>query len=148
MTDASDQQAVEQRYRMLWVIWFSMSVSIVMFFVVSRQIYRGATGEGIPLLLFVLAALGATTLSLSFAVKRLLITRAVDQQSIGAVQQAYVVAWSLCDVTCILGLMLYLTNGVPYYVVFFLAGALGMLLHIPRRVHLIDASFSGKGAVQ
>jgi len=65
----------------------------------------------------------------------------VDQQRVRLVQQAYIVAWAITETAALVGLLLFFLNGNRYYYVLFVIAAAGMLLHFPRREHVINASF-------
>lgn len=101
----------------------------------SGDVNRNST---VSLILIGVALL--TTLT-SFAIKNILLTRAVDQQQAQLVQQGYIVAWALTEVAALLGLLDFFLSRNRYYYVLFVIGAAGMLLHFPRREHVINASF-------
>jgi len=70
-----------------------------------------------------------------------LLSKATEQQNIGMVQQAYVVTWAINEVSALLGLFDYFLTGNRYYYVLLIIAALGLLLHFPRREHVVNAAF-------
>jgi hypothetical protein len=87
----------------------------------------------------VVVSLSATLVS--FLVKSQLLNRAIEQQQVQQVQQAYVVGWAITEVGALLGMIDYLVSGDRYYYVLFIIAACGQLLHYPRREHVLNASF-------
>jgi hypothetical protein len=57
------------------------------------------------------------------------------------VQQAYIVTWAINEVAALLGLMDFFLTNDRYYFVLLIIAALGLLLHFPRREHVVNAAF-------
>lgn len=133
-----NQPTIETRYRTLLMLWFSMSMSVLMFFVIVKFI--PATPQTNVKLSLILNSLGIVPVGLSFLLKQRILEQAVTEQRIERVQIAHVLAWALCEMSALLGLLDHFLNGSPYYYVGFVLAALGMLLHFPRKQHLLDAS--------
>ena len=59
--------------------------------------------------------------------------QAVAEQNPARLQSGYIVAWALCEATCLCGLLgIFMTKTFAFYA-FFLAAALGMIAHRPQR---------------
>lgn len=144
MQQQSAQGAVEKRYRVLLIIWAAMLMNIGLFALVSYFAQPGALaddgGNNFTLLL-VLTLMGLTTVALSFILKKALLARAESGQKLDSVQVAYVVAFALCESAAIFGMVaLFATGEFSSYIMFIIA-AVGILLHMPRRDHLLAASY-------
>jgi hypothetical protein len=90
-----------------------------------------------------IAMLGGAMLAVlvSFVIKSKLLSRAIEQRQPGMVQQAYVVAWAVNEVAALLGVLDHFGTGNRYYYVQILIAACGLLLHFPRREHVMNAAF-------
>ena len=102
---------------------------------------RSEDAEPNNTLFLVFVAIALSTTLISFLIKSKLISRAVDQQVVQLVQQAYIAAWAITEVGALLGLVDFFATGNRYYYVLFIISALGLLLHFPQRDHVIHASF-------
>lgn len=133
-----NQPTIEMRYRTLLILWFSFSMSILGFLgVVQFTPVTVATNVKLSL---ILNSLGIVPVGLSFLLKERILAQAVNEQRIERVQIAHVLAWALCEMAALLGLVDHFMNGSPYYYLGFVFAALAMLLHFPRKQHLLDAS--------
>jgi hypothetical protein len=92
-----------------------------------------------PMLLLILLGVAVATTLLSFLMKSKLLNRAIQQQQVSLVQQGYIVAWALCEVGGLLGVLGFFVTGDRYYYVLLFIGLLGQLLHVPRREHVVNA---------
>jgi drug/metabolite transporter (DMT)-like permease len=121
-------------------LWIAMILSIVGYFVFTLFEGPSKSVERNPTLSLVL--LGATVIAtmVSFLLKSTLMNRAVEQQQVQLVQQGYIVAWAMCEVGGLLGLLDFFVTGDRYYYVLLIIGALGLLIHFPRREHVLQAS--------
>ncbi|MBA3439506.1 MAG: hypothetical protein H0T92_06530 [Pyrinomonadaceae bacterium] len=136
----SAQTAVDARYRIILIIWLAMLASLGLYFLMTKFIeVSAADGDGT--ILWVLWALGVAITGISFLLKRALLSKAVREQRIEAVQVAYIIAFALCDAGGIFGVLAYFSTGHRYYYLLFITPVLGMLLHMPSRDDLVSASF-------
>ena len=132
---------VETRLRTMHTLWFALLASLPMYLAfTSFAMQRGQTTNN-NWLSFVFAAFATFMVILSFAVKQKLLRRAIETQDIKLVQPAFVVAWAMCEVSALLGVVEYAVTGTRDYIVLFFLSAVGMLLHFPTRQHLINASY-------
>jgi hypothetical protein len=89
----------------------------------------------------VLIGVGFANVVLSFILKKFLLAKSLAQQDLKLVQQAYIVALALCESAALLGLLVHFLTGSVYYYAAFAIGVIGMLLHFPKKQHLLDATF-------
>ena len=116
-----------------------MMLSIVGYFVLTLFAGRSEELEPNPMLSLILLAVAASAALVSFPLKSKLLNRAIEQQQVPMVQQAYIVAWAITEVGGLLGVLDFFTTGDRYYYLLFMIAALGQLLHFPRREHMLNA---------
>jgi hypothetical protein len=134
------QTNIELRIRTLRTLWIAMLLSIGMYFVFTLFKGRPENVEPNNTLFLVLVVIAMATTLISIPIKNRILGQAVEHQHVQAVQPGYIVAWALCEVAAILGVIDFFATGDRYYYVLFIIGALGQLLHFPRREHVVDAS--------
>jgi drug/metabolite transporter (DMT)-like permease len=139
MTPNNTQQNVELRLRTMRTLWMGMMLSIVGYFVLTLFAGRSEDLEPNPTLSLILLAVAASAALVSFPLKSKLLNRAIEQQQVPMVQQAYIVAWAITEVGGLLGVLDFFTTGDRYYYLLFMIAALGQLLHFPRREHMLNA---------
>ncbi len=129
----------DARYRTLLILWFALSMSILIYLVFVQL----ATTEVNPnqKLSLALNTLGLVPVALSFLFKQKILERSVEEQRVDLVQVAYVVSFAFCEVPALLGLVDHFVTGSKYYIVGFSIAGLGMLLHFPLKKNLIAASY-------
>ncbi|HEX8068364.1 MAG TPA: hypothetical protein VF546_00330 [Pyrinomonadaceae bacterium] len=130
---------VTARTRGLMVLWGAQFVTIAILVALTRFIPIAPSAGEDALRFQLLDVLGGATFALSFVVKYLLLRRAVATQRPDAATTAYVLAFALCELTALLGLVNYFLTGRPIVLLFALA-AFGLLFHFPRRAHLEAAA--------
>jgi hypothetical protein len=133
-----DQPTIEIRYRTLFILWFAMCMSVLMFLVLVQ--FTPAPIEGDLRLSLILNSIGIVPVGISFLLKQRILQLAADRQRIDLVQTGYVLAFALCEVASLLGMIDHFANGSRYYYVGFIFAGAGLLLHFPRKQHLLDAS--------
>ena len=138
----------DKRYQTLLVLWFALFMSVVLYFIFSVFFApEPATDPNDPPSRFLsagLAALAAFLVVASFAVKRKLLERSVEQQDVSLVQKSMLIACAMCEGSALLGLMERLVVGNREYYLLFVLAALGMAFHFPRRSQLDAASYMRK----
>jgi hypothetical protein len=143
---------LNKRFQTMLVLWFGLSMGIVMFFVLSlvvpSRIISDPKGPPSSLLMFALTGLGTFLVVISFAVKNKLLERSVEKQDMVLVQQALVIACAICEASALLGLIEYFLVGSREYYLLFLISAGGMALHFPRRTQLEAASYQSRDLVK
>jgi hypothetical protein len=138
--ESSNQTNIELRIRTIRTLWIAVLLSIGSYYVFTLVARRPENAEPNNTLFLVLVGIALSTTLISFLIKDKLLNRAVDQQQVPLVQQAYVVALALCEVAALLGVLDFFMTGDRYYYILFIIGACGQLLHFPRREHVINAS--------
>ena len=123
------------------VIWMALLISVVIYYAITHFVERPEDVEPNPTLSLTLICVAVLAVLISFLIKSRLLSKAVDQQHIGMVQQAYVVTWAITEVAALLGLLDFFKTSDRYYHALFIIAALGLLLHFPRRESVVNAAF-------
>jgi hypothetical protein len=134
------EPGVELRHRNILIIWAAILMLVPMYLVLI-WINSVPPDPEKSTLSFMLIGLSLVPVAISFLVKQKLLAKAAELQKLELVQQAYVVAFALCEAALLLGLVTYFVTGSPYYVAAIAIGALGLLVHFPRKQHLLDATY-------
>ncbi len=126
------------------ILWGSFLACVGLFVLVTR-LTRPAdlpvepAGGSSPLL-YVLGVLALVVVTASFFLKGIFYRRGAEQQQPLLVQSGFILAMALCEAGVLMGLVgIFATRDDAFYLLFAL-GALGMLLHFPRREQL-EAAF-------
>ena len=138
---SANQNDPQTRIMTMRIIWMAQLVSVCLFYGITLFAGRPDNVEPNQTLSLVLICVAVLAIAVSFLIKSRLLSKAVAQQDLGMVQQAYVVAWAATEVAALLGLLDFFTTADPYYYALFIIGALGMLLHFPRREPVVNAAF-------
>jgi len=127
--------------RILWGAFLAGVGLFVLVTVVTRPSeLPDEMGRGFDPLLYVLAALAVATVAASFFVKSGFYRRAAEQRLPALVQTGFILAMALCESGVLFGLAgVFVTRNDAAYLLFAL-GALGMVLHFPRREQ-VEAAF-------
>jgi len=124
-------------------LWFCLLLSVGSYYVFTLIAGRKEGLEPNPTVSVTLLCIGVLTVLGAFLIKSKFLSKAVEQQSTGMVQQAYVMTWAITEVAGLLGLLDFFMTGDRYYYVLLIMAALGLLLHFPRREHVVNAAFRG-----
>jgi hypothetical protein len=141
-TNQSDQQTnLELRIRTMRVVWIALLLSIGAYYIFT--IIAGRSENAVPNQTVSMALLGGAVFAFiaSFPIKSKLLSKAVEQQQTGMVQQAYVVAWGITEVGALLGVVDFFLTGNRFYFAPLIIAAFGQLLHFPRREAVLNAAF-------
>ncbi len=122
-------------------LWLAFVLSVVMYFVFTIFVGRNENATPNDTLSLTLLIVALSAVLISFLLKSKLINRAVEQQQVPMIRQAYVVTWAIAEVGALLGLLDFFVTGDPYYYVPILIAGAGQLLHFPRREHVENAAF-------
>ena len=137
------QTNVELRIRTLRTLWMALLLSILGYFVLTMFAKPSEDITPNPTLSLMLLGAGVSTTLISFLIRSKLLSRAVDQQQLPLVQQAYIVGWAVNEVAALLGVIDFFVTGHRHYYILFLVSALGLLLQFPRREPVTNAAFKG-----
>ena len=140
----NDPQAIELRIRTIRTLWVALLLSTAGYFVLTIFVKPSENTTPNTMLSIVLLLAGVSTTLISFLIKNKLLSRAVDQQQVGLVQQAYVVAWAINEVAAMLGLLDFFLAAHRHYYILFIISALGLLLQAPRRESVVNAAFKSQ----
>ena len=135
------EMEIDKRYQTLLILWLAMLMNIGLLFLVAFIAAQEETKPASQLLTLALVALGTFLVVISFAVKRKFIQRSVDRQDVSLVQKGLIVAWAICEVCALIGLLERFLMGNRDYFILFLQAAVGIALHFPRPDYLKSASY-------
>jgi len=135
------QTEIELRIRTLRTLWFALLGSIGIYYGFTLVVERREGLESNPSLSLSLMCVAILMVLVAFVIKTKWLSRALEQKSTGMVQQAYVVTWAITEIAAVLGLMDFFLTNDRYYFVLLIIAALGVLLHFPRREHVVNAAF-------
>ena len=135
------QTSIEARLNTMRIIWIALILSVGIYYMITFFVQRSPDVAPNSTLSLTLAVAAVSTIAVSFLIKAKLLGKALEQQKIGMVQQAYITTWAITEVAALLGLLDFFSTGDRYYHVFFAFAALGLLLHMPRREHVAGAMF-------
>jgi hypothetical protein len=135
------QTEIELRIRTLRTLWFALLGSIGIYYGFTLVVERREGLEPNPSLSLSLICVAMLMVLVAFVIKTKWLSRALEQKSTGMVQQAYVVTWAITEIAALLGLMDFFLTNDRYYFVLLIIAALGVLLHFPRREHVVNAAF-------
>lgn len=142
METSSPQQVearVEARHKVFLILWFALFVSVMLFLVLV--IVVGSKGTPNPTLSYVLLGIGSMTVLVSFLLKQQMVTKAINNNDIAALQSAYIVSLALCESGALFGVMdRFMTASQTSWFLFAIA-ALGMLLHFPKKDQIRAVSY-------
>ncbi len=137
MQPDQNQSNIDARYRTLLSLWAAMFVSVLSFLLFINLAAVKPIAN--PRLSLILNLAGIAPVSMSFVLKIKILQKSIDTQRLDLVQTAYVLAFALCEMSAILGLMSrYLTGSNDYYIGLGFA-LFGILLHLPRKRYLLAA---------
>jgi hypothetical protein len=135
------QTNIELRIRTMRTLWFGLLASVGIYYGFTLVAERREGLEPNPSLSLTLICVAMLMVLVAFVIKSKLLSKAVELQNPGMVQQAYVVTWAITEVAALLGLLDFFLTNDRYYYVLLIISALGQLLHFPRREHVVNAAF-------
>jgi F0F1-type ATP synthase membrane subunit c/vacuolar-type H+-ATPase subunit K len=138
---------LEARLRVLRILWGALFASIGIYALVALFVLRGrdaaAEGADNPTLLAAFAVMGFMAVAASFVLKRHFYAHAAERADPALFQTGFIFALAFCEMAALLGMVgLLVTLNRNAYALFAL-GALGQLLHFPRRDQLAAAYRKG-----
>ena len=134
----------EAIFRTWLTIWGGILMSCVMFALMAwfiGQPTQPTGGESFMPLFPVLLMLALGTLAASFVLKNKQLAQAVAEQKPLILQSGYILAWALCEAAALFGLVgILVTKALAFFALIAL-GAVGLLLHFPKRDDLRATTF-------
>jgi hypothetical protein len=139
---------INVEYKTLVVLWFALLSSQILFLVVvylaKPELFAFDPSRSLltdePLITLVFGGIALVFLILSFVLSQQHMRRAIRDKDAGCVQTGLVLGCALSEVPSILGLILAFVFSHPYFYLWIILGAVGILLHFPRKSNL-DAAF-------
>ena len=140
MTPIDQNSRVEGAHRSLLIVWTGVLMAVAGLLLLTILVPSKAQPDDsvVPI---VLIGVGFANVVLSFILKKSILAKSLAQQDLKLVQQAYVVALALCESAALFGVLTHFITGSVYYYAAFALGVIGMLLHFPKKQHLLDATF-------
>jgi hypothetical protein len=138
----SPQQAEERvaaRYRVFLFLWIAILISMGILFALA--VFLPSSGTANETFSFALLGTAFVTVVTSLFIKQQMLKKAIEQQQIPALMNAYIIGFALSESAAIFGLLDHFVSGSGYYRFSFILAAIGLLLHFPKRDHVRAASF-------
>jgi F0F1-type ATP synthase membrane subunit c/vacuolar-type H+-ATPase subunit K len=138
---------LEFRLRTMRILWGAFLMTIVLYALVTVFAVpwkdAGEEGRANPTLLLAFAVMGFLSVAASFVLKRHFYAHAAERREPARLQTGFIIALVFCEFAVLLGLAGLFVTVNRYAYALFVLGALGQLLHFPRREDL--AAAYGKG---
>src|SRR5262245_45009736 len=99
------QRNVEVRVLTLRIIWMALLISVVFYYALTLFVARPQDVAPNPTLSIALICVAMLAILISVLVKNRLLDKAVEQQHLGMVQQAYIVTWAITEFATLLGVV-------------------------------------------
>jgi predicted MFS family arabinose efflux permease len=138
----SPQQAEERvaaRYRVFLFLWIAILTSMSILFALA--LFLPSSGSANETLSFALLGTAFVTVVASLFIKQQMVKKAIDQQQVAVLMNAYIISFALSESAALFGLLDHFVSGSGYYRFSFIMAAIGMLLHFPKKEHVRAASF-------
>jgi F0F1-type ATP synthase membrane subunit c/vacuolar-type H+-ATPase subunit K len=144
-----NQTTIKQEYRTLALIWFVLLFSQAMFLIViftsKPEVFNFdfsapvSAGGNTPLII-ALAVLALVNLSLSFVIRKVSVAQAIARQDPQYVRLGLIIGCAFCESVSVMGMIVAFAFSYQYFFLWFALGIAGIILHFPRRKHLLAAS--------
>ena len=139
----------ESSYKTLLIIWgallFSQFVLVAMIWCMKPELFKFDFSQPIlgdnAVIVGLFAMLSLSDIAISFILRKKTLERSVAEQSIPLVQTAMIIGIALCEAISLFGVMLAFAFNYQYFFIFSILGAIGVLLHFPRREDIHAASY-------
>ena len=133
----------ELQLRTMRILWVAFLICVALFILITwftrPSELPDEISRGVHPMLYVLVALALSAVAASFVVKAGLYRRAAKHRQPALMQAGFTLAMALCESAVLFGLVgVFATRNDAAYLLFAL-GALGMLLHFPRREQVEEA---------
>ena len=129
------ESTVEARHRIFLILWVAILGSMALLFTLSVAI-ANVNPAANPTLSFAFLGVAFTLVLVSFLIKQRAVKLAIEKRDVASLQSGYIVSFALCESAALFGLLDHFVTGSSYYYFSFALGALGMLLHFPKKDHI------------
>lgn len=145
MNQPATDVGLEVRLRTMQLLWGTFLVCVGLFVLVTRLTrptdLPAEVSGGLHPLIYVLGIMALIFVTTSFVLKRGFYRRAAEHQQPALLQAGFIIAMALCESGVLMGMVgIFVTRKDAAYLIFAL-GALGMLLHFPRRKQVEGAYY-------
>jgi F0F1-type ATP synthase membrane subunit c/vacuolar-type H+-ATPase subunit K len=128
------------RHRTLMIIWYAILANVFILYTLAISIGPDPSLlKTNHLLTIVLTAIGTLLMIASYFFRQKMLARAAEQQRAESVSSAYIVAFAMCEVSALCGLLLRFTTNERAYYFLFLMAICGLVLNMPRRDDVVNA---------
>ncbi len=140
---------LDARLRTMRILWVVFLITIGLYALVtvfarpSQEVVLERRAEDYSALLAAFWVLGLLVVALSFLFKGRYYRKAAERQAPDQAQLGFIVAEILCESAALFGLLALFITWNDYAYSLFVIGALGQLLHFPRRDELAAAYRKG-----
>lgn len=131
------QEAEEKaaaRYQTLFVLWAGIFGSLAL--MLGLTIFTSGVERPNPALTIGLLAAGLMSVVASLLIKARLVSQAIEKRDPAVLQSGYVLGFALTEAAALFAVVDHFITGSRYYYVGFVAAAIGMLIHFPKKEHV------------
>jgi hypothetical protein len=122
----------DAEYRLRLTTWAAMLFSFITYFILAKALHPTSAGAN-PLLVRALMFVAVTIVAASFPLKNFFYNRARQSNSASLLRTGELIAFTLCEMAALFGLVVWFVAAAPQYYWFLILGAAGQLLHWPKR---------------
>jgi len=146
LEDKNDIGENLQKLKVVWAVLLTSQLFLLLLaFFAKKELFdlnfsQPLAGKN-PVMVLVAACLSLTAFVLSFVLKAGMLKQAEEQQNAAFVRSALVLSCALCESISLVGLLLAFAADYPYFFLWFALGIFGIILHFPKKKHLIAASY-------
>jgi hypothetical protein len=133
---------IDSRFRIMLILWFAFLMSIGFLFVLTLIMRNPQRPESdSTVYTWTISMIGTIAAVVSILAKKYMINQAIKKQDMLVVFTGHIVAFGLTESAAVFALLLYMMTPGRAYIFLFIISAIVMLVHYPRRMHLMDASY-------
>jgi hypothetical protein len=127
-----DPKSLEAHQRLQLLLWLSMVMGAVMYFVVMKLVPPNVSAPN-PALDTTLLAMAAGLVAVSFPVESRIRGPREEMRNLPRERTAQILGLTLCESAALLGVVLHFITGSPRDQLIVAVGIAGLLLHYPKR---------------
>jgi hypothetical protein len=133
------QTKVAARYRVFFILWVAMMVSLV--FLLCLAVFVQGSGRPNRTMSYAFFAVSMVLVIASLPIKQRQLKQAIENRQIALLQNAYILGFALCEAAALFGLLDHFVTGSGNYRFMFALAVLGMLVHFPKKDHVRAVSY-------
>ena len=136
--------SINKQFQSQLIIWLALLMSVLLYFLLAHfaapKVDYDPRNSTTRVLVVALTLAAILIVAASFFMRRTLLARSVERQQINLVSQDNIVAYAMCEVIALLGIIECFVIGYTNYYFLMLLAAIGIAVQFPRREHLMAAS--------